>query len=246
MTESIFILLALLGGTIRGQIAQPKNGTLSPRTHPRNDSSDLLAADSSERLSYKAPRCRHARFAKSARPKAAKERVIVQVPSICKVAVLACIVSFSTMPVNAADPNPLVATVGKPAPAFVLEDLSGAPLYAKTLRGKPLFINVFATWCPPCRIELPNIVRSYARFRTKVTFLGVDEQEPAGTIAPFTRTMGIHYTVAIDQGQMEASYRAHSVPTSVFIDRRGIVRALYRGPIPADVLQKYLQLIAGS
>jgi hypothetical protein len=45
---------------------------------------------------------------------------------------------------------------------------------------------------------------------------------------------------------MEASYRAHSVPTSVFIDRHGIVRALYRGPIPANLLQKYLTLIAAS
>jgi cytochrome c biogenesis protein CcmG, thiol:disulfide interchange protein DsbE len=140
----------------------------------------------------------------------------------------------------------LVADVGKPAPAFVLEDLSGAPLSSKVLRGKPLYINVFATWCPPCRIELPEIVRSFAKYKTKVAFLGVDEQEPAGKIEPFRRQMGIRYPIAIDQGQMEASYRAHSVPTSVFIDRRGIVRALYRGPIPDRLLQKYLRLIAAS
>jgi cytochrome c biogenesis protein CcmG/thiol:disulfide interchange protein DsbE len=140
----------------------------------------------------------------------------------------------------------LVATVGKPAPAFVLEDLSGAPLSSKTLRGKPLYINVFATWCPPCRIELPEVVRSYDRYKAKVVFLGVDEQEPAGKVEPFRRAMGIRYQVAVDQGQMEASYRAHSVPTSVFIDRRGIVRALYRGPIPEHLLEKYLNLIAAS
>ncbi len=138
----------------------------------------------------------------------------------------------------------LIATVGQRAPAFVLEDLNGAPLSARMLRGKPLYINVFATWCPPCRTELPEIVRSYAKFKSRVAFLGVDEQEPAGKIEPFTHTMGIRYPIAIDQGQMEASYRAHSVPTSVFIDRHGIVRGLYRGPIPAGVLQKYLQLIA--
>lgn len=128
----------------------------------------------------------------------------------------------------------------------MLEDLSGAPLLSKTLRGKPLYINVFATWCPPCRVELPKIVRSYERFKTQVNFLGVDEQEPAGTLEPFRRSMGIHYPIAIDQGQMEASYRARSVPTSVFIDRRGIVRALYRGPISDSLLQQYLELIAAS
>jgi thiol-disulfide isomerase/thioredoxin len=144
----------------------------------------------------------------------------------------------------AAAGSALVATVGRPAPAFVLEDLSGAPVSAKALLGRPLYINVFATWCPPCRAELPSIVRSYGRFKEKVTYLGVDEQEPAGRIEPFTRAMNIRYRIAIDQGQMEASYRAHSVPTSVFIDRHGIVRALYRGPIPEPLLQKYLALIA--
>ncbi len=141
----------------------------------------------------------------------------------------------------------MIAALGKPAPVFVLEDLSGSPLAAKTLLGKkPLFINVFATWCPPCRQELPEIVRNYSRFKDKVGFLGVDEQEPAEKITSFTRTMGIAYPIGIDQGQMEASYQAHSVPTSVFIDRHGIVRALYHGPIPEKLLQKYLRLIAAS
>jgi thiol-disulfide isomerase/thioredoxin len=145
---------------------------------------------------------------------------------------------------SAAVAGPVVATVGQAAPAFLLEDLSGAPLSSKRLGGKPLYINVFATWCPPCRKELPEIVRSFGRFKGQIAFLGVDEQEPAGRITPFMHAMGIRYPVAIDQGQMEASYRAHSVPTSVFIDRRGIVRALYRGPIPDILLQKYLHLIA--
>ncbi|MGD0475259.1 MAG: TlpA disulfide reductase family protein [Candidatus Velthaea sp.] len=153
---------------------------------------------------------------------------------------------FSASRPFAADARVLVATVGKPAPAFVLEDLSGAPVSSASLHGKPLYINVFASWCPPCRVELPAIVRGYSRFKAKVAFLGVDEQEPAEKIQPFRRAMGIRYPIAIDQGQMEASYRAHSVPTSVFIDRRGIVRALYRGPIPPPLLQKYLELIAAS
>jgi cytochrome c biogenesis protein CcmG/thiol:disulfide interchange protein DsbE len=155
---------------------------------------------------------------------------------------VACVIA----PARSVASSGFVAVVGKPAPAFLLEDLTGAPLSARMLRGKPLYINVFATWCPPCRAELPEIARTYTRFHDRVTFLGVDEQEPAGKIEPFTRQMGIHYKIAIDQGQMEASYRAHSVPTSVFIDRHGIVRALYRGAIPANLLEKYLQLIAAA
>lgn len=150
----------------------------------------------------------------------------------------------TSAPRAAAGAAALVATVGKPAPAFVLEDLNGAIVSSKMLLGKPLYINVFATWCPPCRVELPAIVRSYDRFAGRVAFLGVDEQEPVEKIEPFKRAMRIRYPIAIDQGQMEASYRAHSVPTSVFIDRHGIVRAVYRGPIPAGLLEKYLLLIA--
>jgi cytochrome c biogenesis protein CcmG/thiol:disulfide interchange protein DsbE len=172
--------------------------------------------------------------------------VTAQVRFACGTLLLAVATALAADAGRAVDASPFVAAVGKPAPAFMLEDLNGAPLSAKMLRGKPLFINVFATWCPPCRIELPEIVRSYDRFKGQVTFLGVDEQEPAGRIEPFSRALGIRYAIGIDQGQMEASYRAHSVPTSVFIDRRGIVRALYRGPIPANLLSKYLQLIASS
>lgn len=157
----------------------------------------------------------------------------------------ALVVALIALPV-AGSASPLVATIGQPAPAFIVEDLTGAPLSGKMLRGKPLFINVFATWCPPCRIELPAVVRSHRRFKDRVTFLGVDEQEPAGKIAPFARAMGIHYQIGIDQGQLEASYLAHSIPMSVFIDRHGIVRAMHRGAISAALLERYLDLIAAS
>jgi thiol-disulfide isomerase/thioredoxin len=161
---------------------------------------------------------------------------------------LAVLTAFFGSTVVAARPataSSLVATVGQPAPAFVLEDLSGALVSAKALLGKPVYINVFATWCPPCRTELPAIVRSYGRYKDKVTFLGVDEQEPAGKIEPFTRALNIRYRIAVDHGQMEASYRAYSIPISVFIDRHGIVRALFRGPVPESLLERDLARIAG-
>jgi len=138
---------------------------------------------------------------------------------------------------------PPVALVGEIAPAFLLEDTSGSPLSLE-LHGKPLYINVFATWCPPCRTGAAPIVGAYDRFRDRVRFVGVDEQEPASRIAPFARTMRIRYTIAIDNGQLQASYRAQSVPTSVFIDRHGIVRALVHGPLSPALLTRYLEQIA--
>ncbi|HTW85426.1 MAG TPA: TlpA disulfide reductase family protein [Candidatus Sulfotelmatobacter sp.] len=141
---------------------------------------------------------------------------------------------------------PLVAAVGRPAPNFVVDGLDGTPVSARRFRGRPLFINVFASWCGPCRIELPGIVRSYARYGPRVAYLGVDEQEPPQTVSRFAHQMGMRYPLGIDQGQLEASYRAHQIPTSIFVDRRGVVRAYYKGPIPVDVLERDLALIAGT
>jgi len=139
---------------------------------------------------------------------------------------------------------PLVAAIGRPAPNFVVDGMDGLPVRARRFRGRPLFINVFASWCGPCRVELPGIVRSYARYRTRIGYLGVDEQEAPETVARFARALGLRYPLGIDQGQLEASYRAHQIPTSIFVDRHGIVRGFYKGPIPADVLERNLALIA--
>jgi cytochrome c biogenesis protein CcmG/thiol:disulfide interchange protein DsbE len=144
------------------------------------------------------------------------------------------------VPAGAAGP----AVVGHPAPAFRLADLHGTAVTLGRFHGKPLYINVFASWCPPCRTELPQIVTAHGRYRDRVTFLGVDAQETAGTAQRFAGEMKIGFPVVIDRGQMAVSYGAASLPESVFIDRNGIVRALVHGAIaPAD-LERDLALIA--
>jgi cytochrome c biogenesis protein CcmG, thiol:disulfide interchange protein DsbE len=136
--------------------------------------------------------------------------------------------------------------VGKPLPAFSVRGLEGHALGQSVLRGRAAFINVFATWCGPCRQELPVIVASYPRYRATVTFLGIDEQEPAAKVAPFVKEMKIPYAVGIDEGQMAATYGAASIPHSVFVDKNGIVRAVFNGPLTAAALNARMTLIAGK
>jgi thiol-disulfide isomerase/thioredoxin len=137
-----------------------------------------------------------------------------------------------------------IATVGKQAPAFRLADLHGAPLTLQQFRGRPLYINVFASWCPPCRTELPRIVSAHRRYGERIAFLGVDAQETTSVARRFAGEMKLAFPIALDRGQMAVSYGAGSLPESVFIDRRGVVRAVVHGQIAPDELERDLAAIA--
>ena len=132
-----------------------------------------------------------------------------------------------------------VARVNQPAPLFLLDTLDGKTLSHADIAGKRTYINVFATWCPPCQSELPRLVRA-AREHPGVRFIFVDEQESPSAVKRFVERFGITGDVAIDQGQFAATYGALPIPESILIDEHGIVRMLYRGPIPQNVLQKAL------
>jgi cytochrome c biogenesis protein CcmG, thiol:disulfide interchange protein DsbE len=131
----------------------------------------------------------------------------------------------------------------QPAPPFTLKDVEGKPVSLSQFRGKPVFINTFATWCPPCKEELPGIVAAYPAYKDKVVFLGVDEQEDLELVKPFLRRFGITYQVALDPGTVADHYEIASLPESFFIDRSGKVVKMYRGFMTPDVLKNNLEAI---
>lgn len=136
-----------------------------------------------------------------------------------------------------------LASVGQPAPAFALTDLSGRTIRSQQFRGKPLYLNFFSTWCPPCKLELPEIVKRYPQFKGKVAFLGLDQEESPDLLKPFLTQYGIRYAVGIDEGEAAGLYGVQSLPESVFIDRHGIVRAIWRGYIPPKMFLTDMALI---
>jgi cytochrome c biogenesis protein CcmG/thiol:disulfide interchange protein DsbE len=138
-----------------------------------------------------------------------------------------------------------VVQVGQTAPAFALATLDGGAMTAD-FNGRPAYINVFATWCTPCRGELPAILEQTKQYRDKIVFLFVDEQEPAATVQRFARTFGVADPVAVDRGQFAAAFAVGGLPESIFIDRQGIVRYIYRGLIPPDVLTNELSKLAAN
>ncbi|MDQ6767327.1 MAG: TlpA family protein disulfide reductase [Candidatus Eremiobacteraeota bacterium] len=136
-----------------------------------------------------------------------------------------------------------IASVGKPAPQFSFTSLDGNRLTLQKFAGQPIFINFFATWCPPCKLELPNIVKSYPAYKGRVVFLGLDQQESPDLVKPFLKQYSIRYLVGVDEGQVGADFGIGAIPESVFIDRHGIVRAIWRGYMPPSVFTKNMALI---
>jgi cytochrome c biogenesis protein CcmG, thiol:disulfide interchange protein DsbE len=101
-----------------------------------------------------------------------------------------------------------------------------------------VLINVWATWCPPCRAEMPAIQQAYEAYRDRgFIVLAVNLREDAVAITPFLEQHQLTFPILLDRdGQASAAYQAHALPSSFFVDRRGVIRAVYRGPIPPRVI----------
>ncbi|MBV8667680.1 MAG: TlpA family protein disulfide reductase [Candidatus Eremiobacteraeota bacterium] len=155
------------------------------------------------------------------------------------IASLVALVVTSIGPSRAAQ----IAQIGKAAPAFSYTALDGKRQTSAQFRGRPVFVNFFATWCPPCKLELPNIVKDYPAYRGRVIFLGLDQEESPELVRPFLKQYEIQYQIGIDEGQVGADYGVAAIPQSVFIDRHGVVRAIWRGYMPPKILSQNLALI---
>lgn len=147
---------------------------------------------------------------------------------------------------SAADPAPLV---GHLAPDFTLGDLSGAPVRLSGLRGQVVLVNIWATWCPPCRAEMPAIAAVYRQYAAQgFTVLAVNQREEPAAVAAYLQQQGLSFPALLDRdGAVSAAYRAGVLPTTFFIDRRGVIRAIYRGPMARPVIAGTVeQLLAES
>jgi cytochrome c biogenesis protein CcmG, thiol:disulfide interchange protein DsbE len=128
--------------------------------------------------------------------------------------------------------SPQIARVGAPAPDFSEASIPGPTLSLQSLRGKAIYLNFFATWCPPCNEEAPAInalQRQYAANGLQV--VGVDVLESARKAALFRQEHHLLYPAVVDQGTLRDAYRVNGLPVHVFIDREGIVRNIVIGEL---------------
>jgi thiol-disulfide isomerase/thioredoxin len=118
------------------------------------------------------------------------------------------------------------------APAFSLTAFDGTPIDLATFEGKPIVINAWASWCPPCREEAPTLRRVYEGLGDDgVAFLGIVSDDTAGPASSYAAEAGLTFPHAIDDGTFDAAYRIEVLPTTYVIDIDGNLVAKHAGPI---------------
>lgn len=113
------------------------------------------------------------------------------------------------------------------APDFALEDLNGGQITLSAYKGKVLFINFWATWCPPCRVEIPDFIEVYEEYKNKgLEILGVSvDQISADQMSKFVERYEMNYPVAMATNELFRDYPApQAIPTTLVIDRDGKIR----------------------
>ncbi|MEO5719116.1 MAG: TlpA disulfide reductase family protein [Chthoniobacterales bacterium] len=118
------------------------------------------------------------------------------------------------------------------APGWELKNLEGKPVKLSDFKGKVVVLNFWATWCPPCRREIPDLValqKQYAGKGLVIVGVSLDEGGPA-TVTPFVKKMGINYPVVMGDQKTAAAYGGiEVVPTTFIIDKTGRIAAVRQG-----------------
>lgn len=134
---------------------------------------------------------------------------------------------------------------GNKAPDFKLKTLDNKEVKLSDYKGKKVILNFWATWCPPCKAEIPDLIKFYEDFKDKdVVILGVDltqSEKSQNAVADFLKSYGITYPVALDtDGTASKMYQVTGIPTSYIIDTQGIIRDIIVGPMDFEGMKRML------
>ncbi|GAB4262611.1 MAG: TlpA disulfide reductase family protein [Candidatus Promineifilaceae bacterium] len=135
---------------------------------------------------------------------------------------------------------------GFPAPDFTLDTLDGSQITLSHLRGKVVMINLWTSWCPPCRAEMPAIDKVYRANKERgLEVLAVNStfQDSEADAAAFAQELSLSFPILLDRdGAVSQRYQLRALPTTFFIDRQGIIRAVVPGgPMSESLIQSKIE-----
>jgi peroxiredoxin len=143
---------------------------------------------------------------------------------------------------NAASAAMAAARVGFRAPGFALPTLNGAQVALDDLRGKVVLVNFWATWCIPCRAEMPEIQAAYQAHRDQeFIVLAINVAEDDNTVMQFVEEFHLTFPILLDRvGAVVRQYQVQALPTTLFIDRAGVIRAANVGAMNRAYIEAQL------
>ena len=138
---------------------------------------------------------------------------------------------------------PPAPAVGHPAPDFTLTTLTGEAFTLSTLRGTPVVLNFWATWCPPCKQEMPTLQSYFALHAADgFTIIAINDGDPTADAVKFVQDYRLTFPVWLDPEYTatEVAFKNMSLPSSYVLDRNGVVRLQWIGGITNAMLEKYV------
>ncbi|WKW13364.1 TlpA disulfide reductase family protein [Pseudogemmatithrix spongiicola] len=128
--------------------------------------------------------------------------------------------------------------IGAPAPAYAAQRMDGTPVALADHKGEAVMLNVWATWCKPCREEIPaldSLHREFGPRGFRVVGVSIDVAGDTAEIAGFARQLGASYDLWLDpDDKVSTTFRAIGVPSTALIDRDGVLRWRHMGPVRAN------------
>lgn len=135
---------------------------------------------------------------------------------------------------------------GDLAPDFSLETLAGEKVNLSDYRGKVIFLNFWATWCPPCKAEMPHMQSFYDEYSDQAEILAVNitSDDSVGAVEKFRKQYNITFPILLDvEGEQSEKFATITIPTTYLIDENGIIKQRLVGPMSEDSMKELVSSV---